>query len=319
MRKTIDYLQINCRSGKGGSGAIHFRKTRFKGGPDGGNGGNGGNIIIKGNKEITTLFHLKKNYHAQNGFPGGNNRLNGKFGKDTIIEVPIGTLIKEEKKLNIIGDIIHDKQEFILLIGGKGGLGNWYFRNSINKTPRYAQPGFTGAQLSIILELKILADIGIIGLPNCGKSTLLSVITTAKTNISNYSFTTLIPNLGIINYYKENKTFRIADIPGIIKGASKGKGLGYYFIKHIERISLIFIMMSSNTTNIKKEYNILLKELKAYNSQLLKKNMFLILSKSDILKNKANLPKNISYIFISSHTREGLFNLKKIIFNLVTK
>jgi GTPase len=316
MNNLIDYFQITCISGNGGSGAIHFRKEIFIGGPDGGNGGNGGNIIIKGNKKIKTLFNFQRYYHAQNGFPGGNNRLNGKVGKDTIIEVPLGTIIKDKKKNTIIGDIIKEKQEIILLKGGKGGLGNWNFRNSRNKTPIYAQPGLPGSKLSIILELKLLADIGIIGFPNSGKSTLLSVLTEATPNISNYQFTTKKPNLGIINYYKENQSFIIADIPGIIKGASKGKGLGYYFIKHIERISVILVLISSNTKNIKKKYEILLHELNYYNSNLLKKNRFLLLSKSDRLQNK-NLPKNLSYILISSHTREGLLYLKKIIWNLL--
>ncbi|XMD33579.1 MAG: GTPase ObgE [Candidatus Karelsulcia muelleri] len=321
--KFLDYIKIYCRSGNGGSGMIHFKKNKTfpKGGPDGGDGGKGGNVIIRGNNQLYTISHLKKKKHniAENGKNGGVNRITGSKGKNSIIEVPIGTIVKDEKK-QIIFEIIHQNEEKILLYGGKGGKGNWNFKNSRCKSPFYSEKGKLGKEAIFILELKILADVGIIGFPNSGKSTLISVITSSKSKISNYPFTTLIPNLGIANLKKFNNLI-IADIPGIIKGAYQGKGLGFKFLKHIQRNRILLIMISAETKNYIKEYNIIINELSEYDPYLLKKKRLLIISKSDLLdeklKNeiKKELPKNEKFIFFSSFQKENFFSFKKKIFN----
>ncbi|WGS82756.1 MAG: GTPase ObgE [Candidatus Karelsulcia muelleri] len=323
INKFLDYIKIYCRSGKGGSGMIHFKKNKtfYKGGPDGGDGGKGGNVLIRGNNQLYTISHLKKKKHniAENGKNGGVNRMTGSKGKNSIIEVPIGTIVKDEKK-QILFEILHPNEEKILLDGGKGGKGNWNFKNSRWKSPFYSEKGKLGKEAILILELKILADVGIIGLPNSGKSTLISVITSSKSKISNYPFTTLIPNLGIANLKKVNNLI-IADIPGIIKGAYQGKGLGFKFLKHIQRNRILLIMISAETKNYIKEYNIILNELSEYDPYLLKKKRLLIISKSDLLdeklKNeiKKELPKNEKFIFFSSFQKENFFSFKKKIFN----
>ncbi|WP_110483042.1 GTPase ObgE [Candidatus Karelsulcia muelleri] len=311
--KFLDYIKIYCRSGNGGSGMIHFKKNKTLG-PDGGDGGKGGNVIIIGNNQLYTISHLKKKKHniAENGKNGGVNRITGSKGKNSIIEVPIGTIVKDEKK-QIIFEILNQNEEKILLYGGKGGKGNW-------KSPFYSEKGKLGKEAIFILELKILADVGIIGFPNSGKSTLISVITSSKSKISNYPFTTLIPNLGIANLKKFNNLI-IADIPGIIKGASQGKGLGFKFLKHIQRNRILLIMISAETKNYIKEYNIIINELSEYDPYLLKKKRLLIISKSDLLdeklKNeiKKELPKNEKFIFFSSFQKDNFFSFKKKIFN----
>ncbi|XMD33364.1 MAG: GTPase ObgE [Candidatus Karelsulcia muelleri] len=311
INKFLDYIKIYCRSGNGGSGMIHFKKKKTF--SDGGDGGSGGNVIIRGNNQLDTISHLKKKKHniAENGKNGGVNRITGSKGKNYIIEVPIGTIVKDEKK-KILFEIINQDEEKILLYGGKGGKGNWNFKNS--KYPFYSEKGKLGKEAIFILELKILADVGIIGFPNSGKSTFISVITSSKSKISNYPFTTLIPNLGIA------KTFHnmiIADIPGIIKGASQGKGLGFKFLKHIQRNRILLIMISAETKNYIKEYNIIINELYEYDPYLLKKKRLLIISKSDLLdeklKNeiKKELPKNENFIFFSSFQKENFFYFKK--------
>ncbi|YCJ93400.1 MAG: GTPase ObgE [Candidatus Karelsulcia muelleri] len=314
INKFLDYIKIYCRSGNGGSGMIHFKN---KGGPDGGDGGKGGNVIIRGNNQLYTISHLKKKKHniAENGKNGGVNRITGSKGKNSIIEVPIGTIVKDEKK-QIIFEILNQNEEKILLYGGKGGKGNWNFKNSICKSPK----GKLGKEAIFILELKILADVGIIGFPNSGKSTLISVITSSKSKISNYPFTTLIPNLGIA-FLKKFNNLIIADIPGIIKGASQGKGLGFKFLKHIQRNRILLIMISAETKNYIKEYNIIINELSEYDPYLLKKKRLLIISKSDLLdeklKNeiKKELPKNEKFLFFSSFQKDNFFSFKKKIFN----
>ncbi|WP_110480625.1 GTPase ObgE [Candidatus Karelsulcia muelleri] len=318
INKFLDYIKIYCRSGNGGSGMIHFKKNKTfsKGGPDGGDGGKGGNVIIRGNNQLYTISHLKKKKHniAENGKNGGVNRITGSKGKNYIIEVPIGTIgtiVKDEKK-QIIFEILNKDEEKILLYGGKGGKGNWNFKNY--KSPFYSEKGKLGKEAIFILELKILADVGIIGFPNSGKSTLISVITSSKSKISNYPFTTLIPNLGIA---KKFHNMIIADIPGIIKGASQGKGLGFKFLKHIQRNIILLIMISAETKNYIKEYNIIINELSEYDPYLLKKKRLLIISKSDLLdeklKNeiKKELPKNEKFIFFSSFQKDNFFSFKK--------
>lgn len=325
--KFIDYIKIFCKSGNGGAGAIHFYRNKFikKGGPDGGNGGNGGNIIFQGDKNISTLFTFKYNkYHkAENGNHGGKNRITGSSGKDKIIKVPLGTLIKNEKKKKIF-QINKDGEKKILIKGGKGGRGNWNFKNSIQQAPFYAQKGQKGKEICIILEFKIFSDVGIIGFPNSGKSTLLSVLTSAKPKIADYPFTTVIPNLGII-FFKNYLTITIIDIPGIIKGTVNGKGLGSLFFRHIEynKILLFIISAESSKEDIIEKYNILLYEIKKYNRFFLKKKKILVISKSDLIKKnikkeiEKKIPKNQPYVFISSVKKIGLKKLKKKIFNII--
>lgn len=318
----VDYVKINCRSGKGGPGSTHLLRSRLtaKGGPDGGDGGRGGHIILRGNKQFWTLLHLKYTKHliAQMGGPGGKSRLTGADGKDIIIDVPLGTICKDELTGEIDCEIVEDGQMAIVARGGRGGQGNDHFKSSTFQTPRFAQPGEDGQELWKIIELKILADVGLVGFPNAGKSTLLSVISAAKPEIGDYPFTTLVPNLGIVGY-RDDKSFIMADIPGIIEGASEGKGIGLRFLRHIERNSLLLFMVPCDTDDIKKEYNILLKELENFNPELMDKDKILAITKSDMLDEgmieemKKLLPKDINSLFISSVAGKGLMELKDLI------
>lgn len=318
----VDYVKINCRSGKGGPGSTHLLRSRLtaKGGPDGGDGGRGGHIILRGNKQFWTLLHLKYTKHliAQMGGPGGKSRLTGADGKDIIIDVPLGTICKDELTGEIDCEIVEDGQMAIVARGGRGGQGNDHFKSSTFQTPRFAQPGEDGQELWKIIELKILADVGLVGFPNAGKSTLLSVISAAKPEIGDYPFTTLVPNLGIVGY-RDDKSFIMADIPGIIEGASEGKGIGLRFLRHIERNSLLLFMVPCDTDDIKKEYNILLKELENFNPELMDKDRILAITKSDMLDEgmieemKKLLPKDINSLFISSVAGKGLMELKDLI------
>ena len=324
----VDYVKILCRSGKGGAGSAHFLRDRTtaKGGPDGGDGGRGGHIIIKGNQQLWTLLPLKYTKHifADHGRVGSGNHSSGKDGEDKYLEVPLGTVAKDFDTGKVIGEITEDSQEIILLKGGMGGRGNSHFKSSTNQSPHYAQPGIGASENWFILELKVLADIGLVGFPNAGKSTLLSVITAAKPEIADYPFTTLVPNLGIVSY-RDHKSFIMADIPGIIEGASEGKGLGHRFLRHIERNSSLLFLVPSDSDDIVKEYKVLLSELKKYNPELLDKDRILAISKSDLLDEELtneiqiSLPKDIDHIFISSITEQGLINLKDKIWTQLNK
>ena len=282
----VDYVKINIYSGNGGKGSAHFRREKYitKGGPDGGDGGRGGHIIFVTDKSLWTLynFKFKKHFKCGHGGDGSGSRSTGADGEDVIIRVPIGTVIKDFKTNNIIHETIEDGEEKIILKGGKGGLGNWNFRSSTNQAPRYAQPGIKGDEKQLVLELKLLADVGLVGFPNVGKSTLLKTLTSAKPKIGNYEFTTLKPNLGIVEY-RDFKSFVIADIPGIIEGASEGRGLGHYFLRHIERNSVLLFLLSSESDDVVKQYEVLLNELKKYNPELLDKQRLIAISKSDLL------------------------------------
>jgi len=317
----VDYVKIYMRSGKGGAGSVHFRREKFvpKGGPDGGDGGRGGHIILRGNAQLWTLLHLKYNKHviAESGNPGGGQRSTGASGKDRILEVPLGTVARKAESDEKITEIIHEGEEKILLEGGRGGLGNAHFKSATQQTPRYAQPGESGEEDWYILELKVLADVGLVGYPNAGKSTLLSAISAAKPKIADYPFTTMEPNLGMIEY-RDMKSFVMADIPGIIENAHKGKGLGLRFLRHIERNSLLMFMVPADSENIHKEYRTLLNELKQYNPELLDKRRILAISKADLLDEELkeliqqDLP-DLPYIFISSITNEGTAQMKDMI------
>ena len=317
----VDYVKINVASGKGGKGSTHLRREKYvaKGGPDGGDGGRGGHIILKGNSQFWTLYHLKfkRHFKADNGGDGGKNRITGSNGRDIYIDIPLGTVVKNSIDQKLLFEITKDGEEKIICEGGKGGRGNWHFKSSTNQTPRYAQPGIAKKEMQITLELKVLADVGLVGFPNAGKSTLLSVITDAKPKIGDYEFTTVKPNLGIVNY-KDFKSFVMADIPGIIEGASDGKGLGHYFLRHIERNSTLLFMIPADSNNIVQSYNVLLNELKKYNPELLDKSRLIAISKSDLLDSEleeeiaSELVKsvNVPFIFISSISNEGLSKLK---------
>ncbi len=317
-----DYIKIHVKSGHGGKGSAHLRREKYipKGGPDGGDGGCGGHIIIKGNKNFWTLYHLKFKQHfkAEKGGDGGRQRTTGKDGADVYIEVPLGTVIKDTNTGEMLGEITKDGQELIVAKGGKGGKGNWHFKSATNQTPRYAQPGLPGEERDLTLELKLLADIGLVGFPNAGKSTLLSKLTAAKPKIADYPFTTLKPNLGIVSY-RDGRSFVIADIPGIIEGAAEGKGLGHYFLRHIERNSNLLFLIPADADDITQEYQILLNELKKYNPELLDKKRILAVSKADMLDDeleaeiKKDLPKDIPHIFISSYTDKNLDKLKDLL------
>ena len=318
----VDYVKINVSSGNGGKGSAHFRREKYitKGGPDGGDGGRGGNVVFVSDKSLWTLYHFKfqKHFKCGHGGDGSKNRSSGADGKDIKIKVPIGTVIKDAESDKIIYETIEDGEEKIILEGGKGGLGNWNFRSSTNQAPRYAQPGLKGKEMQLTLELKLLADVGLVGFPNVGKSTLLKTLTSAKPKIGNYEFTTLKPNLGIVEY-RNFKSFVIADIPGIIEGASEGKGLGHYFLRHIERNSVLLFLLSADSKDVVKEYEVLLNELKKYNPELIDKQRLIAISKSDLInekniekiKNKVSSGiKNIPFEFISSVSNKGLIELK---------
>ncbi|WCM43303.1 GTPase ObgE [Flavobacterium sp. CBA20B-1] len=318
----VDYVKIYVASGKGGKGSSHLHREKFieKGGPDGGDGGRGGHVIIRGNESLWTLHHLRFQRHikAGHGGDGGSSRSTGADGEDRYIDVPLGTVVKDKETGAFLFEITENGEEKILAKGGKGGLGNWHFRSSTNQTPRYAQPGIPGEELDIILELKVLADVGLVGFPNAGKSTLLSVLTSAKPKIGDYPFTTLKPNLGIVEY-RDFKSFVIADIPGIIEGAAEGKGLGHYFLRHIERNSTLLFLIPADADDIKKEYDILLDELRRYNPEMLDKDRLIAISKCDMLDDelkaelKIQLDKEfdgLPYIFISSVAQQGLTELK---------
>lgn len=320
----VDYVKIWAASGNGGSGSTHLHREKFvaKGGPDGGDGGRGGHIIIRANKNLWTLIHLKFKTHikAEHGGHGSKNRSTGKDGEDQVIEVPLGTLVRDADTDEILFELTENGEERILVEGGKGGLGNWHFRSATNQTPRYSQPGIPGQEGWFRLELKILADVGLVGFPNAGKSTLLSVLTSAKPKIADYPFTTLKPNLGIVQY-RDFQSFVMADIPGIIEGAAEGKGLGHRFLRHIERNAILLFMISADSLDIQNEYEILLNELKKHNPELLDKQRILAISKSDLLddelKNeiRSTLPKGIPHIFISSVAQIGLDQLKDLIWS----
>lgn len=315
----IDYIKIYCRSGNGGSGSVHFRREKYlpKGGPDGGDGGKGGDIIMRGNSNMWTLLHLRYTRHlyAENGEPGGKQRSTGANGKDIVIEVPLGTVAKDAESNKFLSEITEHGQEVILLKGGRGGLGNDHFKSATNQTPKFAQPGEEGVEAEIILELKILADVGLVGFPNAGKSTLLSVVSAAKPEIANYPFTTLRPNVGIVSY-RDNQSFVMADIPGIIEGAAEGKGLGLRFLRHIERNSILLFMVPIDSDDIAGEYEILLRELNKYNPELLDKNRILAVTKIDMLDDelieevKKQLPSELNAVFISSITGKGITEIK---------
>lgn len=324
----IDHVNIYCRSGKGGRGSAHFRREKYipKGGPDGGDGGRGGNIYLRGNRNYWTLLHLKFERHilATNGNPGTAKRSSGKDGEDKIVDVPCGTVVYDAETGEFICDVTEDGQVVMLLKGGRGGLGNWNFKTSVNQSPRYAQSGEPAQERTVILQLKLLADVGLVGFPNAGKSTLLSVLSAAKPKIDNYPFTTLEPNLGIVSY-RENRSFIMADIPGIIEGASEGKGLGLRFLRHIERNSLLLFMIPADSDNIGREYEILYNELVKYNPELLDKQRVLAVTKSDMLDEeltealKEELPGGIPFVFISSITQTGLTELKDLLWQELNK
>lgn len=318
----VDYVKIYCRSGKGGRGSSHFRREKYipKGGPDGGDGGRGGHVYLQGNRNYWTLLHLKYERHimATNGENGGAKRSTGKDGEDRIIEVPCGTVVYDADTGEFICDVTKDGERVMLLKGGRGGLGNFNFKTSTNQAPRYAQPGEPALERRVILQLKLLADVGLVGFPNAGKSTLLSVVSAAKPKIANYPFTTLEPNLGIVGY-RDNRSFVMADIPGIIEGASEGKGLGLRFLRHIERNSLLLFMIPADTDDIRKEYEILHNELVKYNPELLDKRRVLAITKSDMLDEELiealsqDLPEGIPFVFISSITGLGITELKDLL------
>jgi GTP-binding protein len=324
----VDYIKIYASSGKGGRGSAHLHREKYvaKGGPDGGDGGRGGHVIIRGNKNMWTLYPLKfkKHFKAEHGGDGSKQRSTGKDGQDVYVDVPLGTIIRDGETQEILFEITTENTEQILLDGGMGGLGNWNFKSSTNQTPRYAQPGIDGKEGWFQLELKVLADVGLVGFPNAGKSTLLSVLTAAKPKIADYAFTTLKPNLGIVEY-RDFQTFVIADIPGIIEGAAEGKGLGHRFLRHIERNSTLLFLIPADSNDIKKEYEILLNELKKHNPELLDKNRLLAISKSDLLDDelkeeiKKELPKDIKTLFISSVAQQGLVELKDTLWQMLNE
>tara|TARA_Y100001968_G_scaffold205015_1_gene188268 strand:- start:1135 stop:2136 length:1002 start_codon:yes stop_codon:yes gene_type:complete len=320
----IDYVKIYSKSGNGGKGSAHFFRSRIqpKGGPDGGDGGRGGHVILRGNRNLWTLLHLKYTKHikAGHGGDGSKNTSTGASGKDVIIDVPLGTIVKDSESKEFLFEITHHKEEIILLHGGLGGKGNVHFKNSVRQSPRYAQPGKVGSESATILELKVLADVGLVGFPNAGKSTLLSRLTAAKPKIADYEFTTLTPNLGIVDY-RDSKSFIMADIPGIIDGASEGRGLGHRFLRHIERNTCLLFLVSVDSDDIMKEYETLLLELQKYNPDLLDKDKLLVLTKSDMiddeLEEEISQIISVDHIFISSVSNYGLDKLKDSIWTLL--
>jgi GTP-binding protein len=325
----VDYVKLHLTSGKGGKGSAHLRREKYipKGGPDGGDGGRGGHIILKGNKNLWTLYHLKfkRHFKAGHGAAGGKQTSTGANGTDVYIEVPLGTVVRNSSNGELIAEITEEGQELIIAKGGKGGLGNSHFKSATRQTPRYAQPGLEGEEVNITLELKILADVGLVGFPNAGKSTLLSVLTAAKPKIADYEFTTLKPNLGIVKY-RDYQTFVMADIPGIIEGAAEGKGLGHYFLRHIERNSTLLFLIPADADDIKNQYEILLDELRRYNPELLDKQRLIAISKCDMLDDELKdelvleLDKDLNeipYVLISSVAQQGLIDLKDRLWGLL--
>ncbi len=319
----VDYVKILVRSGKGGAGSAHLLRVKYnaKAGPDGGDGGRGGHVILRGNSQRWTLLHLKYTKHvfAENGQNGGDNLRTGRMGADQILDVPLGCICRDAETGEFLGEVTEDGQEVIIAKGGRGGYGNDHFKSPTNQTPRYAQPGEPAIERWIIIELKVLADVGLVGFPNAGKSTFLSVVSASKPEIADYPFTTLVPNLGIVKYH-DDQSFCIADIPGIIEGASEGKGLGLRFLRHIERNSLLLFMVSCEHLDIEREYNILLEELRRYNPELLDKQRVLAVTKSDIIDDtmmqqlQEHMPKDIETIFISAVTGYNIQQLKDILF-----
>ncbi len=318
----VDYVKVHVTSGKGGQGSRHMRREKYipKGGPDGGDGGRGGHVIVKANKNLWTLYHLKfkRHFRAEHGSAGSKQTSTGADGADVYVEVPLGTVIRDKETEEVLVELTEDGEEKVIAKGGRGGLGNAHFKSSTNQTPRYAQPGEEGVELDIIIELKILADVGLVGFPNAGKSTLLSVITAAKPKIANYEFTTLKPNLGIVEY-RDFQTFVVADIPGIIEGAAEGKGIGHRFLRHIERNSTLLFLIPADAPDIKEQYDILVDELRRYNPELLDKERLVTISKSDMLDDelKAEMKKildkefkDVPYMFISAVSNQGLTELK---------
>ncbi|HBU77485.1 MAG TPA: GTPase ObgE [Muricauda sp.] len=327
----VDYVKVHISSGNGGKGSAHLRREKYvaKGGPDGGDGGRGGHVIVKGNKNLWTLVHFKfkKHFKAGHGEHGSKSRSTGADGEDVYMEVPLGTVVRDTETNEILFEITEDGEEKIVLEGGMGGLGNWHFKSATNQTPRYAQPGIKGQEGDVTLELKVLADVGLVGFPNAGKSTLLSVMTSAKPKIANYEFTTLKPNLGIVEY-RDFQSFVMADIPGIIEGAAEGKGLGHYFLRHIERNATLLFLIPADSKDISQEYNILLDELRRYNPELLDKGRLVVISKCDMLDQELITEmdedmkedfKDVPYMFISSVSGLGVQQLKDRLWKLLNE
>jgi len=322
MENFVDFIRVFCKSGHGGAGSRHFMRTKFKAmaGPDGGDGGRGGHLILRGNAQLWTLLHLRwyKNVKAENGENGSGDNCTGAMGKDIVIEVPLGTIVRDEETGEVDAEILHDGEEVIFMPGGQGGRGNAYFKTATNQAPEHAQPGEPGQEGWKILELKVLADVGLVGFPNAGKSTLLSSITAATPKIANYAFTTLTPQLGMVEY-RDDKSFCMADLPGIIEGAHEGKGLGHRFLRHIERNAVLLFVIPADSEDHGKEFNILKNELEQFNPELLDKQFLIAISKSDMLDDElktaisAELPKNVPHVFISAITQTGLQELKDIL------
>jgi GTP-binding protein len=324
----VDYVKVHIVSGNGGKGSTHLHREKFvaKGGPDGGDGGRGGHVIIRANSNLWTLvgFKHKQHFKAGHGEHGSKNRSTGADGEDVYVDVPLGTVVKDAETDEVLAEITEESQEYMAAEGGMGGRGNWHFKTSTNQTPRYAQPGIPGVELKLILELKVLADVGLVGFPNAGKSTLLSVVTSAKPKIADYEFTTLKPNLGIVEY-RDYRSFVMADIPGIIEGAAEGRGLGHYFLRHIERNSTLLFLISADSDSVAEQYHILLSELERYNPELLDKNRVIAISKADLLDQelktelteelKETLPKEIPFILISAVAQQGIQELKDLLWN----
>lgn len=324
----VDYIKIFCRSGKGGAGSMHFARTKYNpnAGPDGGDGGRGGHIILRGNTQMWTLLHLRyyKHVHAEDGEKGMGSNCTGRSGKDVIIEVPLGTIAKDAETGKQLCEILEDGQEVILMKGGRGGLGNINFKTATNQTPEYAQPGEPSQEGYVFLELKVLADVGLVGFPNAGKSTLLSTISAAKPKIANYPFTTLTPQLGMVSY-RDDRSFCVADLPGIIEGAAEGKGLGHRFLRHIERNSVLLFLIPADSADHRKEFEILHSELEQYNPELLHKKIIVAISKSDMLDDElkteiaSELPQNLDVLFISAVTNTGIQHLKDVLWEALNE
>ncbi len=324
----VDYVKVHIASGNGGKGSTHLHREKYvaKGGPDGGDGGRGGHVIIRSNPNLWTLvgFKHKQHFKAGHGDHGSKNRSTGADGEDVYVDVPLGTVVKDAETDEVLAEITEESQEYMAAEGGMGGRGNWHFKSPTNQTPRYAQPGISGVELKLILELKVLADVGLVGFPNAGKSTLLSVITSAKPKIADYEFTTLKPNLGIVEY-RDFRSFVMADIPGIIEGAAEGKGLGHYFLRHIERNSTLLFLISADSDSVAEQYHILLSELERYNPELLDKNRVIAVSKADLLDQELRteltqelnetLPKEIPFILVSAVAQQGIQELKDLLWN----